>query len=209
MPPMDVLRRWWGAGRTPEQSKAFNDMCRSHFGTVLSQMENLPARQQSSAIAAELQACNEAPAGSQQAYSNILALILLLDQMPRCILGASSPLVYRQYDPIAQALSLSAIKQGADAWHNADSLAWRFWFYLPLEHSEDKHQHQMVAELFDQIKDQKDEPYYNYAGKAAREHREIIEQFGRYPYRNECLERQTTAQEAKWLQDNGNPFATK
>lgn len=201
MPPAEALRRWWGAGRTAEQNKAFNDMCRTRFGSVLNEMEKLPVAKQSSAIVAELE--------SISGYKSILALILLLDQMPRCILGASSPLVYTQYDPLAQVLSRNAIRSGLDAKENADSLPWRFWFYLPLEHSEDIEDHRRVAHLFEQLKGKDDSQYYDYAGNAAKEHREIIEQFGRYPYRNECLKRSTTEEEAQWLQEHGNPFATK
>jgi uncharacterized protein (DUF924 family) len=40
----------------------------------------------------------------------------------------------------------------------------------------------------------------------AVKHKEIIDQFGRYPYRNEVLERETTEEEAKFLKEDGTSF---
>jgi len=39
-------------------------------------------------------------------------------------------------------------------------------------------------------------------------HKTIIECFGRYPYRNEVLQRQSTEEEEKWLADGGERFGT-
>ena len=39
-----------------------------------------------------------------------------------------------------------------------------------------------------------------------KKHKEILERFGRYPYRNEACERQTTNEEKNWLDEGGETF---
>ena len=40
-----------------------------------------------------------------------------------------------------------------------------------------------------------------------KRHKEILERFGRYPYRNEICGRQTTDEEKKWLDEGGETFS--
>jgi uncharacterized protein (DUF924 family) len=43
--------------------------------------------------------------------------------------------------------------------------------------------------------------------RSAENHRAIIEQFGRFPHRNEILGRTSTAAEVEWLRQGGSSFA--
>lgn len=202
-PGAAALKRWWGAGRTPEDSKQFNSRCASLFGPLLDDMKELPAQTHAKQIAHEMSAVTT----TLDEYHRTLGLAVLLDQMPRCILPATSPLIYSHYDYIAQAVSLDAIAKGIDAQQNAKSMAWRLWFYMPLEHSERRDLHEQLAKFTQDMKD--DSPYYKQTSAFALSHHDIIEKFGRYPYRNETLGRKSTPEELEWIRENGNPFATQ
>ncbi|CAO1626170.1 unnamed protein product [Jaminaea pallidilutea] len=210
-PPLAAVRRWWGAGRSREEHAAFNSRCSGLFSAVLQIIADLPAQTHSQQIARELGDIylkDGVGEKSIESYHGILSLVLLLDQMPRCVFLPSSPVIYRHYDAIAQALSLDAISRGVDTWRNQNSLAWRLWFYLPLEHSEDLAQHQQLRQYLDGVKPYDQQKYLGMASDAAAQHHRIIKRFGRYPYRNEFLGRSSTADELEWIGANGNPFAS-
>lgn len=206
MPSEAILSRWWGKGRSAAENARFNDECRTKFGPVLDSLADLPVSKHAAQIAKELD--TPPTTKSHEAYHYSLGLVLLLDQMPRCIFGAASPSVYTHYDILAQLVSKNALDQGLDAWYNTDSLAWRFWFYLPLEHSEDIKQHERLKHFVDEFAKSDDSPYTKYVIKAVNEHHDIIKEFGRYPYRNSVVGRETSPQEEKWVEEHGNPFAT-
>ena len=42
--------------------------------------------------------------------------------------------------------------------------------------------------------------------KYAKQHRDIVQRFGRFPHRNEILGRETTAEEAEFLKQPGSSF---
>ncbi|NJL46020.1 MAG: DUF924 domain-containing protein [Leptolyngbyaceae cyanobacterium SM2_3_12] len=80
----------------------------------------------------------------------------------------------------------------------------RVFFYLPLEHSEDlENQNRCVALLQDL---QRHHPELESSLDYAIRHRDVIQQFGRFPHRNEILGRQTTAAEAEFLKQPGSRF---
>jgi uncharacterized protein (DUF924 family) len=127
-----------------------------------------------------------------------LALILLLDQIPRNIFRDQP----QMYATDAKALNMTkfAIK------HNFDQelLPVERWFiYLPFEHSENiDHQCQAVA-LFRTLSHDPDSAItIDYAIR----HFEVIRQFGRFPHRNQILGRETTPEEAEFLQQPGSSF---
>lgn len=202
-PGAAAMARWWGFQRSREENDRFNAQCREKFSAVLDDIKDLPAQSHAQQIAREM---SEASTPLDK-YHSVLGLVLLLDQMPRCIFPATNPLIYAHYDQIAQAVSQDAISKGLDAQANAKSMAWRLWFYMPLEHSESIEQHEQLARLLEEMKN--DSPYYKNTSDFAARHHEIIEKFGRYPYRNEALGRQSTDSELEWIRQNGNPFATQ
>lgn len=70
-----------------------------------------------------------------------LGLILLLDQMPRnCYRGSSSAVVFQYFDNLAVGVAQAAVSAGIA--ERSPEIRWqsayRSFFYLPLQHSEDR-----------------------------------------------------------------------
>ncbi|MGU5543349.1 DUF924 family protein [Aeromonas veronii] len=134
-----------------------------------------------------------------------LALILLLDQLPRNI-HRGTPAAFAQ-DPLARDLCLKGLSIGADK--SLSSLE-RVFFYLPLEHAESREQQARSVALFEALAaEQAGTPSQaTFAGFAdfARRHQVIIERFGRFPHRNDILGRTSTPEEAAFLQQPGSGF---
>jgi uncharacterized protein (DUF924 family) len=120
-----------------------------------------------------------------------LALLILLDQLPRNIFRGS-PHAFAT-DGLAQAIALRAIERGFDTATDTDM---RFFFYMPLEHAEDMALQHRCMTLFTTLGDA------NYLKYAAL-HRDIIVKFGRFPHRNAILGRKSTAEELAFLADGG------
>ena len=134
-----------------------------------------------------------------------LALILLLDQLPRNI-HRGTPAAFAQ-DAKARDLCLKGLSLGADL---ALPPLGRVFFYLPLEHAESREQQARSVALFEGLAaEQADGPAQEtFAGFAdfARRHQVIVERFGRFPHRNAILGRQDTAEEAAFLLQPGSGF---
>jgi uncharacterized protein (DUF924 family) len=120
-----------------------------------------------------------------------LALVILLDQIPRNIFRGS-PHAFAT-DGLAQAVAGRAIEHRFDA---ATDSALRFFFYMPLEHAEDLALQQRCVTLFTNL----GEPEYL---KYAILHRDIIARFKRFPHRNAVLGRKSTPEELAFLADGG------
>ena len=139
------------------------------------------------------------------APSGRLALILLLDQLPRNI-HRGTPAAFAQ-DPLARDLCLKGLSIGAD--QSLSPLA-RIFFYLPLEHAESREQQARSVALFEALAaEQASTPAQaTFAGFAdfARRHQVIIERFGRFPHRNDILGRTSTPEETAFLQQPGSGF---
>jgi uncharacterized protein (DUF924 family) len=71
----------------------------------------------------------------------------------------------------------------------------RQFFYLPFMHSENLDNQRRCVDLYEKLGDQ-------YSLGFAREHHNIIEQFGRFPHRNKVLGRSTTEDEADFLKEH-------
>lgn len=120
-----------------------------------------------------------------------LALVLLLDQIPRNIFRGSGHAFAT--DPLALHLASRALDAGFDA--QVDP-ALRFFFYLPFEHSEAMADQQRAVALFTALGDA------NLLGYAVA-HRDVIARFGRFPHRNAALGRVNTPDEQAWLEAGG------
>ena len=114
---------------------------------------------------------------------SLLALIIVLDQFPRNMFRGSA----RAFASDAQARR--STKEGIARGFNRAmrSGVRRDFFYMPLMHSEALEDHDLLLGC-----GHGDNRY-------AREHREIIARFGRYPHRNAALGRVSTAEEAAYL----------
>lgn len=122
-----------------------------------------------------------------------LALVILLDQLPRNVFRKSAH-AYAT-DSLARHYAGRAVDIGFDG--SVDP-ALRVFFYLPFEHSEDIADQRRSLELTSVL----DETYMKYA----QLHHDAIMQFGRFPHRNRELGRNTTAEEQVYL-DAGGGFA--
>ena len=120
-----------------------------------------------------------------------LALVLLLDQIPRNIFRASAHAFAT--DPLALQAARHAIDAGFDT-HVDPAL--RFFFYMPFEHAEAMHDQDRAVELFTALGDA------NLLGYA-KAHRDVIARFGRFPHRNAALGRISTPEEQAWLDAGG------
>jgi uncharacterized protein (DUF924 family) len=136
------------------------------------------------------QACRGALDAWMQSPKGLFALILLFDQLSRN-LHRGTPRAFGQ-DRKALSLTMKALTEG---WDQEFSERERQFFYLPLMHSEDPaHQKECVA-LYEAIDNEN-------SLKFAREHRDIIERFGRFPHRNAVLGRESTEDEREFLKEH-------
>jgi len=123
-----------------------------------------------------------------------LALLILLDQFPRNMFRGLG----RAFDTDRKALCIAkkAIERGFDL-HADEPL--RQFFYLPLMHSECLTDQERCVRLM------KARMPTVGAGNLlhAKVHREVIRKFGRFPYRNDALNRDTTAKEVAYLNSGG------
>ncbi|MBL0666505.1 DUF924 domain-containing protein [Aeromonas jandaei] len=137
--------------------------------------------------------------------SGKLALILLLDQLPRNI-HRGTPTAFAR-DPLARKQCLKGLSLGMD---RQLSPLERLFFYLPLEHAESREQQARSVALFEELAAEQAHSPANetFAGFAdfARRHQVIIERFGRFPHRNDILGRTSTPEEATFLLQPGSGF---
>jgi|TARA_R110002072_G_scaffold517_12_gene3192 uncharacterized protein (DUF924 family) len=123
-----------------------------------------------------------------------LALVLLLDQVPRNI--------YRQdprsfaFDAAALDVTRHALEVGFDTLLTKQQ---RLFLYLPLEHSEALEDQERSVTLMTTLGDPE-------TARHAIAHRDIIARFGRFPHRNAVIGRQSTAEEEAFLQQPGSSF---
>jgi uncharacterized protein (DUF924 family) len=133
-----------------------------------------------------------------------LALLILLDQMPRNI-HRGSPQAFVG-DPRALEIAGQAIGAGFD---RRFAFPRRRFFYLPFEHSENPVVQNRSLELFSALAADA-APEHRAAAEEqlhyAKLHAEIIVRFGRYPHRNTALGRASTAEELAFLEGPNSSF---
>ena len=119
-----------------------------------------------------------------------LALVLLLDQIPRNVFRRSGH-AYAT-DGLARHYASRALTLGFDSQVEP---ALRLFFYLPFEHSEAMTDQERSLELFTRL------PGDN--ARWAQLHYDVIRRFGRFPHRNAALGRETTSEERAFLAEGG------
>jgi len=127
----------------------------------------------------------------EQEPESALALLLLLDQIPRNIFR-NSPHAFAT-DPLAVAVAQRAIDKRFDMATDTDL---RLFFYLPFEHAEDLALQARTVQLVEAMRN----PEYT---RFAILHRDIIARFGRFPHRNPELGRKSTAEELAYIAEGG------
>lgn len=172
-----------------------------------------------------------------------LGLILLLDQIPRnSFRGSEARTAFVTFDPKALEIALLAIEAGIpENLQIRYRLAYRFWFYLPLQHSESlKIQEMSMREhekMFNDVRILINTPTKGSAADIGdidtlkcqavlcrnkegfdswegammdivKAHKDIIDQFGRYPHRNQALGRESTKDETEYIETGGRTFGS-
>lgn len=188
-------------------------------------------------IASEVSAAEILDAVDTSSPLNWLGLIILLDQVPRnCYRGDASKIVFDRFDPLAEEIAIQAIAAGVMT-QSSDvryRLAYRFWFNLPLMHSENLAAHEQAVEqcgatasdmedflnkdvstlnedekkCYTVLANQREalEMFMSNTFDFEKRHKVIIERFGRYPHRNQALGRVPTAEEIEYLENGGETF---
>ncbi len=132
-----------------------------------------------------------------------LALVIVLDQFTRNVYRGEAKAFAG--DVRAQQLVLQSLALNQD---QALPRVGRVFFYMPLMHAENLAlQDECVSRFEALVEGSPPELSETLQGnlKFAREHRDIIQRFGRFPYRNEVLKRKSTAEELAFLK-NGPRF---
>ncbi len=174
MIPADIIAFWADAGPSKwfKKDSTFDSRCRAFEAA------------HHAAARGELSDWEACPDGA-------LALILLLDQIPRNIFRGSAHAFAT--DPLAQAIADHAVNVGHD---RVTPMPLRIFFYLPFEHAEDVASQARSVALMEATGDA------DYA-RYARIHRDVIARFGRFPHRNAALARVTSPEEQAFLEEGG------
>ncbi|VVP37810.1 MULTISPECIES: DUF924 family protein [Pseudomonas] len=197
--PWQPLLEWW-FGTSESAKEVAAQKGRLWFGKRDSQ--DLEARERfgdwvEQALAGGLTEWTQRPEGW-------LALVLLLDQLPRMIFR-DSPKSFSG-DLRAQALVAQGI--AADFDRQLQPIQ-RVFIYLVLEHCEHLAvQNECISRYIELVAQQSEDDralfadYLDYAEK----HQKVIAQFGRFPHRNAVLGRESTAEELAFLSKPGSRF---
>ncbi|MGH7925136.1 MAG: DUF924 family protein [Candidatus Binatus sp.] len=185
-----LLEFWFGAGDTPSaarrtlwfaQNPDFDRSCETRF------RDDYEA-----AAAGKLDSWKDNARGC-------LALILLLDQIPRNVFR-NSPRAFAT-DRKAGIAARHAIERGYDR----ELTPWqRMFLCMPFQHSEELDDQQESMRLSSEL--EASAPEVAGAVEYARAHFTIIRRFGRFPHRNAILGRESTTEEADFLRDHGDSF---
>jgi len=141
--------------------------------------------------AAHLAAARRELDGWADSAEGALALLILLDQLPRNVWRGTGHAFAT--DPLARMFAVRALDAGLDRLVENDL---RRFFYLPLQHAEDRALQDRQLALFQAMERPADDRW-------AEHHHAIIERFGRFPHRNMALGRQSTPEELAFLEQDG------
>lgn len=123
-----------------------------------------------------------------------LAEVLVLDQFSRNIYRGKPESF--AFDGLARKLASEAIDENAQLSLSSKEKA---FLYMPFMHSEQIEHHHLAMKLFS-------EPGLESNLEFEKRHKAIIDRFGRYPHRNNILERESTEEEKAFLSQPGSSF---
>lgn len=173
--PQTIVEFWREAGpdRWFGKDAEFDDTIRRRFGDVYEQ-----------AVRGELDAWRDDPTGA-------LALVILLDQFPRNMFRNT----LRAFATDEQALEIArqALARGD---HHIVGEDVNQFLAMPMMHSEVLTDQEACVGWMSEIGDENNLAF-------AKEHRDIIARFGRFPHRNEILGRESHEAERRFLADGG------
>lgn len=197
-PWQDLLHWWFGQGTSATEIAAEKQRlwfgyrpqqdaeARERFGALVEQ-----------ALNGDLQDWAELPEGW-------LALVLLLDQLPRMI-HRDTPRAFAG-DERAQQLVRDGLTHGGDM---LLSPIQRVFIYLVLEHAENLAVQDLAVAHFTALRDiaaEHEQALFRDFLDYAERHREVISRFGRFPHRNAILGRDSSDAEQSFLQQSGSSF---
>ena len=119
-----------------------------------------------------------------------LAAVILFDQFPRNMFRDSADAF--STDHLAQQIAEQAVELELDQQLPEQQ---RVFLYMPFMHAEDIQMQNKSVTLFTKLGSNE---------KFANEHHDVIAKFGRFPYRNEVLGRQTRPEEQAAIDDGAS-----
>lgn len=185
--PID-LKRWFGS------SKEFDREIKEKFEDDLTRLMNDEFRYEN----------------DRNEPEHLLACVIALDQFPRNIFRNDSKAF--AFDSKAKQISNELIENQLD---QRLPYVERTFVYLPFEHSENLDDQNRSVQAFEKLLAQANadtttseelRQFLGFFVKFSREHRQIIERFGRFPHRNLVLQRKQTEEEDKYLNEGGQRF---
>jgi uncharacterized protein (DUF924 family) len=179
------VKLWFPERESPEDLQKLDGIIRAKFGRLVER------------------AAKGGLAGWADSPRRCLSLIILLDQFPRSIYRGTARAFAT--DEQALAITLSGLQSAADG---ALDVVERIFFYMPLQHSEVREvQDESVAAYRRLLTEAPQEirGIFQESLQSAEKHRQVIEQFGRFPHRNRILERANTPEEELWLRGPHSP----
>jgi uncharacterized protein (DUF924 family) len=133
-----------------------------------------------------------------------LALIILIDQFRRNIYRNSAKAFSK--DKLALKLCVEGAMEKKD---RSLTPIQRVFFYMPLQHAESRKVQAKSVELYNRLAEMVTPTYretFLTVAQFAELHKDIIDQFGRFPHRNQLLDRENTAEEAEYLTSDSPDF---
>jgi len=196
--PQDVLEYWFGAAPDdPATAGAKAGLWWGHSEATDAELRERFGAVHDDASAGRLDGWAATPEGR-------VALVVVLDQLSRN-LHRGTARAFAQ-DSAARSLAVPAVEQGED---RTRPFFHRVFLYLPFEHGERIADQERCCRLFERLNAECPEPLRG-AAKAylqyARQHRDIVARFGRFPHRNAILGRPSSAEELRFLEQPGSAF---
>jgi len=194
----DILEYWFGMGKTATAvANEKKTLWWSKNDDIDMEIINRFAATTEAAVNDELDDWEDSSRG-------LLALIICTDQFSRNMYR-DTPRAFSG-DPVALGYARQCVVSRADQQLKPIE---RVFAYLPFEHSEERAEQQRSLDLFQALAASVGadetalfEGYYQYAIR----HYEIVDRFGRFPHRNQMLQRQSTDDELNFLEQPGSSF---
>jgi uncharacterized protein (DUF924 family) len=197
---IDSLLAFWFEGH-PDDSARIQALKKKWFSSTPDDdraLEQAFGQLAAAAARGDLDAWADTPRGR-------LALIILLDQLPRS-LHRRTAAAFAQ-DDRALALCVEGLDGGLEqALHPLE----RVFFCMPLQHAESREIQALALETFRKLAaadmEESVAAIVQNAADFAVLHKEIVDRFGRFPHRNKVLGRESTDEELEFLASGKSSF---
>jgi len=133
-----------------------------------------------------------------------LALIILIDQFRRNLYRGTAKAF--SHDRLALKLCVEGAMEKKD---KGLTPIQRVFFYMPLQHAESPKVQAKSVELYDRLAESVSptlQETFLTVAQFAELHKDVVDQFGRFPHRNSLLGRENTAEEDEYLAGDSPDF---